>query len=276
MLLREDKNSSILNSIKGIEATFGDNCLESNIEVLKNKIVSLTGSIDTLKNRGKLKQQLIDHKILLAEFKENEEKLEIKNRLKTSIEEKEKYLSEVVNYSPTRYADITFALRKLDEDEKEFKNSSEELEKLLQLKEILHVNGLPKILIQSELIKLENMINDNINKYFTTDIKLSFDYTDKKLEINIKTKHSPSNSYESLSGAEKSIVKIASSLAFQRDDMSIVRLDEIDAFFDESNRLSFSSFLENLSRYTDQVFCISHNTELLDNNNFNTINLSKE
>lgn len=277
------------------------NSAEQNRRIESNRIINgkITVLTNTIKNNGISKNELDDillskkyevesgnillvnkkrieeNKILWDLYLKNAEVVKSKDELLGKINELKLYIAEI-NYSEQRYNDIQFIITRLKQETVEENTLSEELDKLLNLKDILNVNGLPKILIQGELIKLENLINSNINKYFTDDIKLNFDYTDKKLDINIRTKHSPSNTYENLSGAEKSIVKICCSLAFQQDNMTVVRLDEIDAFFDEDNRLSFSSFLDNLANHSDQVFCISHNQELLDNKNFMNINLSKD
>jgi len=267
----EKENKSIMEKINVLRDTRQTNLdteqLEENINTTKLRI----NDIDNL---------IIDS-LILEENRKQTEKYQNNLKEKDNIVLIQNKIEDIktnklISVDKDRIEAINFNLRKILLETEEEKIIKEELDSLLKLKDILNVNGLPKILIQGELIKLENLINININKYFTNDIKLNFDYTDKKLDINIKTKHSPSNTYEKLSGAEKSIVKICCSLAFQQENMSIVRLDEIDAFFDEDNRLSFSGFLDNLANNSDQLFCISHNQELLDNKKFININLSKE
>ncbi len=130
------------------------------------------------------------------------------------------------------------------------------------LNKILDTNGLPKYLSLGKLLKLEASINDIIHLHFTKNMTIKFGYSDRKLDIEIKTSGG-NNTYELLSGYETSIIKVCSVLAMSDESKDILRLDEVDATFDTNNRYLFSSFISSLleSGLIKQVFIISHNEE---------------
>ena len=150
-----------------------------------------------------------------------------------------------------------------EKNKKEFDKIQKELPYYEELVKILSPDGLPRYLSRAKLMYLENKINAAIEHYFNSNLRIHFEYDEKKLNIDIYTKTTV-NKYETLSGAEQSIVKLATSLIITDMNTDIIRLDEISAFFDNENRYKYLSFLNNIVSTSEQIFVIDHNSEFTD------------
>ena len=246
---------------------------------VKGDMKQLLKEIDYLQEQIKMVNQIkeaLDYRKRIEREEATEKELltlkasygEVKLKLDTVIDNIEHYKI------TTDFSKIPVIEHEILTDEEARKKLPEVIEDLKVysiLEKALSRDELLKILTQQRLLKLENEINHLIKEVFAIeDLIVSFQFEKKKLEITIKTKGGI-NRFETLSGAEQSIVKLATSLVITDEQKDIVRMDEISAFFDKNNRFKYLSFVENISKsISRQLFVIDHSNEFKEL--FNKIN----
>ena len=153
----------------------------------------------------------------------------------------------------------------------EYEQLNSKLTSYIKILEALHISkGLPSIISSKILSVIQDDCNEIIEKMFRKQFAINFVNTEKELSLLVYNSYNGKvTEYNNLSGGEQSIIKMVLSLSLLKfkvgeNGSTILRLDEIDAFLDGSNRQSFDLFLDLLmsEKGVNQLFLISHNISL--------------
>jgi DNA repair exonuclease SbcCD ATPase subunit len=226
--------------------------------------------IESLRELDAIKERIEHIDSELEKLQELGSKYETTYELSTTYNNN---LKEIENYISS-YNDEIYSIKAKINNKKEYLDNYNKLVKDYNLLEdiifALHpTKGIPSKLVNEILYRLEASCNHIFSKYFNEKFSINFINNEKELDVLVTSTYSGITSrYDNMSAGERSIVKLALSIAISLEKLEsrlgAIFMDEIDSFLDADNRNSFELLLDSLkSDYNiQQVFIISHNVDL--------------
>lgn len=264
---------SNLDSTNEIALQYINECKE-NLDKSKVDLTKFENELkDLIEKETSLKDKLRKAKTLIQQY--NEDKIELSD-LTNSIKNTQEDLDEV-NNSKFEMDDIipesklNDLLNDLNEKEKLFNESEEEMNHFRVIRKLLGEDGMRKFVVSKILPFFNSKINETLKK-MGSEYTVTFDVN---LDEKILTKTRDDRAYTSLSSGEKKRVDISIILALMdlaklqnSVDTNILILDEVlDTSMDTEGVEAFLNYLQNnfMKLYPDKcVYIITHRKEIAD------------
>ena len=132
----------------------------------------------------------------------------------------------------------------------------------------------PTWLIDKKLKSLTKRMNNIIEYIYYKPLNVSFEINKTSVKMTYSLNNGKKISINKLSGAEKEIVDLAFTKAWNDElSLSCLILDEVDAGFDVKRKEEYISLINELSKELNQMIIITHNENLKNSINANVINL---
>lgn len=227
-------------------------------EVISNRIVDLTSGIAIIQKN--IETIDIDQDIL---EKLQKDEVEVYSKMKLVSDENERI--------KTSLNDLVFT-------KKEFEKVLDDKENLKYILDaVSSKEGIPLILVKMFLNNCRDVVNELVSDVFGDVIEiLEFKITDTEFKIPYTINGVKVDDIERASQGQQAVISIALSFALVRQSMfkyNIMLLDEIDGPLYKHDRSKFVNILMKQLHAIDgeQVFLISHNTEIFNQMNINYV-----
>ena len=248
--------------------------IDSKLSKVRNDIKKLQSDLSEYLNRPNINiihRDISNLEKYIKFIEESIEKINIENvKINESVNQYNIYFNNKVEIQK-QITETETIINLVNRYSIEYEQLNSKLTSYTKILEALHISkGLPSIISSKILSVIQDDCNEIIEKMFRKQFAINFVNTEKELSLLVYNSYNGKvTEYNNLSGGEQSIIKMVLSLSLLKfkvgeNGSTILRLDEIDAFLDGSNRQSFDLFLDLLmsEKGVNQLFLISHNISL--------------
>lgn len=235
-----------------------------NIEFLRSSVVDLSEEIENNLS------EINEYREKLKKYKDNKESIinnkEIKKEIKSTEEEYSLLLSKKENIKDdivrkeTILKSLKDKLKETEKKKKELEDIQDTSNSIKYLLKATHRDGLPLSIMSNALPFLENMVNSLLSDYVPFKVKVV--NNGKNIDVLIDYNNGVVWDSSLTSGMEKFLLSLSFKVALNElttlNKFNMLIIDEGFGSLDFENRTSIDGFLNNIKRYYNSVFCISH------------------